>query len=628
MAEKNNSRTQSTVDHVDGKVWVRTPDGRLHALKAGDHVEAGQVIVTGANSHVALHQGSGNQLNIGPDRTVILDQDVLSNSSPDKTEAAIKPLDSDASQIIAALNSGADPLAALAPTAAGVAGGGADNGHSFVRLLRVVEDVTPQSFGTPSDAPSADAGQTIGGEDRAQVPAETPAPIVVSEVSAARTTEGGNLDFTVTLSQSASTPTTVSLTPNSGTATIGTDTSSSLLVSFDGGSSFTTVTGGSVVVPVGSSSFIVRLPTTDDNISELTETVTLTAGTPANTTPLTGTGTIDDNDVTTITVSGPPDVNEAIGTATYTVTLSTPSALPVTVSYNTSNGTATSGSDFTTSTGTLTFAPGETSKTITVPITNDTVYEGPETFTVNLTTPTNATIGTPTTTVTIHDDGTGTVPPGTTPDDDRPAVGTVSSPSVLEGGNLDFTITLTHASTTATTVTLVPASGTATLGTDTTGSVLVSFDGGSSFTSVTGSTVSVPAGATSFVVRVPTVDDVISESTETITLGASTPINTSAVVGTGSILDNDSSTLSISGPSDVNEAATAVTYTVTLSTPSSSAVTVNYSTANGTATAGADYTANSGTLTFAPGETSKTITVAILNDTVYEGAETFSVNLS
>ena len=72
--------------------------------------------------------------------------------------------------------------------------------------------------------------------------------------------------------------------------------------------------------------------------------------------------------------------------------------------------------------------------------------------------------------------------------------------------------------------------------------------------------------------------------------------------------------MSISGPSDVNEGVGTVTYTVTLSNASATPVTVNFGTANGTALAGSDYGANSGTLTFAAGETSKTITVSIVND--------------
>ena len=57
-------------------------------------------------------------------------------------------------------------------------------------------------------------------------------------------------------------------------------------------------------------------------------------------------------------------------------------------------------------------------------------------------------------------------------------------------------------------------------------------------------------------------------------------------------------------------------------------MTVHYSTGNGTATAGSDYTAGSGTVTFAAGETSKTINVAITGDTVVEANETFSIALS
>ena len=132
---------------------------------------------------------------------------------------------------------------------------------------------------------------------------------------------------------------------------------------------------------------------------------------------------------------------------------------------------------------------------------------------------------------------------------------------------------------------------------------------------VVGTTVSVPPGATGFIVRIPTVDDTTSEPTETLTLGAGTPANTAPVVGTGTILDNEGApTLAITGPALIDEGAGTVTYTVTLSTPSSSPVTVRYNTIDGTATAGQDYTATSGTLTFAPGQTTQTITVAITND--------------
>ncbi|AWM37417.1 Extracellular serine protease precursor [Gemmata obscuriglobus] len=100
---------------------------------------------------------------------------------------------------------------------------------------------------------------------------------------------------------------------------------------------------------------------------------------------------------------------------TFTVTLSVPSSQTVTVNYATAPGTATD--DFVSISGTLTFAPGETSKTVTVTVIGDTVIEPDETFTVVLSNPINATIAT----------GTGT---GTITNDDRtsPAVVSIGTP--------------------------------------------------------------------------------------------------------------------------------------------------------------------------------------------------------
>ena len=78
--------------------------------------------------------------------------------------------------------------------------------------------------------------------------------------------------------------------------------------------------------------------------------------------------------------------------ATFTVALSAASSQTVTVNYATANGTATAGSDYTAASGTLTFTAGQTSKTVTVPVAGDTAIESNETFTVNLTGPTNATL--------------------------------------------------------------------------------------------------------------------------------------------------------------------------------------------------------------------------------------------
>jgi CSLREA domain-containing protein len=80
--------------------------------------------------------------------------------------------------------------------------------------------------------------------------------------------------------------------------------------------------------------------------------------------------------------------------------------------------------------------------------------------------------------------------------------------------------------------------------------------------------------------------------------------------------------------SEGNSGTMSVNFQVTLSAPSSQPVTVTFSTSNGTAVGGTDYVSNSGTVTFNPGETSKTITVLVDGDTIVEGNETFFVNLT
>jgi len=94
----------------------------------------------------------------------------------------------------------------------------------------------------------------------------------------------------------------------------------------------------------------------------------------------------------------------ASSTLSFALTLSASTPLPVSVSYATANGTAPAPADFTAANGTVTFAPGETSKTIQVTVVGDAVYEPDETFTVGLSNPVNATIGSGSATGTIQND--------------------------------------------------------------------------------------------------------------------------------------------------------------------------------------------------------------------------------
>jgi uncharacterized protein (DUF2141 family) len=295
----------------------------------------------------------------------------------------------------------------------------------------------------------------------------------------------------------------------------------------------------------------------------------------------------------------------------FTVTLSSASASTVTVSYATANGTATAGSDYTATSGVVTFNPGVTSATILVPILGDTLVEPDETFLVNLSNPVNATLGNAQATGTILND-----------DVTLPSI-SIANAQTLEGNsgttNLAFTVTLSTASTANVSVNFATANGTATAGSD--------------YTATSGTMFFGP-GATSATILVPILGDTLVEPDETFLVNLSNPVN--ATLGnaqaTGTILNDDVTFPSISIANaqtlEGNSGTTNLAFTVTLSNASASTVTVGYTTANGTATAGSDYTATSGVVTFNPGATSATILVPILGDTLVEPDETFLVNLS
>ena len=156
--------------------------------------------------------------------------------------------------------------------------------------------------------------------------------------------------------------------------------------------------------------------------------------------------------------------------------------------------------------------------------------------------------------------------------------------------------------------------------------------GGQDFTH-TNTSVSIPAGSTSASITIsPIVDDSLAEGDETIILTLSSPVNASlgsTTTHTYTILDNDGTpSLSIADATTADESATTQLLTVSLSPASSSAVTVDYALTGGTAVSGTDFTFTSGTLSFAAGDTSKTISVAVLSDTDVEGDETVIIGLS
>ncbi|MCG3188443.1 MAG: hypothetical protein LKCHEGNO_00433 [Burkholderiaceae bacterium] len=227
--------------------------------------------------------------------------------------------------------------------------------------------------------------------------------VLVSLSGPASVTEGATTTaYTVTLGQAAVTPVTMNLAYG-GTAS-------------GGGTDYSGVV--SVTIPAGSTSATFTLPTTNDALDEANETIVVSLGSisgggfeaiAADPGAASVTTTIVDNDPTPSLSINDVTINEAAGTATFTVTLSAASGQTVSVGYATGGGTATAGSDYTATSGTLTFSPGVVTHTITVPIADDSATESSETFNVTLSGAVNATIA----------DATGV---GTIVDNDAPPV--------------------------------------------------------------------------------------------------------------------------------------------------------------------------------------------------------------
>jgi Calx-beta domain len=281
--------------------------------------------------------------------------------------------------------------------------------------------------------------------------------------------------------------------------------------------------------------------------------------------------------------------NEGAQNALVTVRLTEPHGNNVTVNYSTANGTAAAGSDYTAVSGKLTFAKNEMSKTIAVPIKGDRVVESDESLTVRLSDPKGAKIA----------DGTGLV---TIADDEPYVYVTYAYATEVNDGTApaDFTVYLTSIYDRPVTVHNATADRSATAGAD--------------YTSAEGSLTFTP-GQTSLPLSITTLGDRLGEPDETFTLHVSTSdgyarIGNDTAVAT--IVDNEPH---IFIGDSYNYGESTITFTVSLSAPYDQEVKVDYATAGGTAIAGVDYVAAAGPLVFGIGDTSKTITIDVLDPT-------------
>lgn len=292
--------------------------------------------------------------------------------------------------------------------------------------------------------------------------------------------------------------------------------------------------------------------------------------------------------------------------ADFTVTLSRSSNLPVTVDVTAVDRSATTANgDFNVAVGTLTFAPGETTKTFSVDVNGDEAPELDETFVVDLQNATNAGI----------EDARGV---GTILNDDSPII-SISDVTVAEGDNgtttATFAVTLSQAGQTAVSVDFATADGTnnpATANNDYT---------------PTNGTLNFAIGETRQTIDVTILSDTDVELDESFVVNLTNSVGAMLLdnQGLGIIANDDSPNASID---DVTVAeGNAAVFTVTLSQAPTQAVTIDYNTTSDSAESNADFRAAFGTVSFNAGETQKTITIDTIDDTLVEMDETFRVEL-
>ena len=356
----------------------------------------------------------------------------------------------------------------------------------------------------------------------------------------------------------------------------------------------------------------VLVPVLNDTEDEPDETFVVTLSDPRNASLAvsSATGTIIDDDESAPPALSVADASVAEGAAelAFVVDLDAPSSEEVTVRYGSADATAEAGSDYEPVSGTLAFAPGEVSKTVRVVVLDDELDEPDETLTLGLSHPRNATLARASAS-------------GTILDDDDPPVLSIAGASGMEGdGQLDFVISLSAPSIAEVTVRYATRDGTAAAGSD--------------YRPVDGTMTFAP-GQVAMTASVAVIDDTLDEVDEetfavalSANTGASLDRAADRATATGVIVDDDDPPEVTVDDAAGDETVGSLAFVVSLGGPSAVDVAVDYATADDTATAGRDYEARSGTLSFAPGTVARTVLVPVLNDTEDEPDETFVVTLS
>ena len=407
-----------------------------------------------------------------------------------------------------------------------------------------------------------------------------------------------NAVITVTRLGATNNQVTVNFSAVAGTATAGQDF---------------VLTNGTLTFATGVVAQTFEVAILDDSLVETPETVLL------NLSGLTGLGFIGSQSNAVLTIFD-NDIALEFAAATYSIAESGPNAVisvlrtgdtngTVLVNYSTSDGTATVGADYLAQVGTLTFGPGETNKSFSITVLQDSLVEGDETVNLALSLPAGNALAVL---------GARAAATLTIVDDDTAVEFTATAFSVGEvAGNAAITLRRTGIASTAVSVTVTTADLTATAGPD--------------YTAVN-TVVNFAAGVVAQTVNVPVRADNLPEGDETLLLSLSNPTG-GAVIGANAtailtILDNDISLQLSAAVYSVSENAGTLLVPVSRTGATNISVGVTVATADVSARAGSDYVGLTNNLVFLPGVTNLTVAIAISEDLVAETNETLTVTLS
>ena len=457
--------------------------------------------------------------------------------------------------------------------------------------------------GTLSPTVLSEAIVTIVDDDKAGTVQFGAAAFSVSETA-------GSIDITVTRTGGDAGPATVAYSTGDGTATAGEDY---------------TATSGVLTFGFKEVKKTFTVPILADSLVEGTETVRLTLSNPTGGltlgTPATATLSILESQSVIQFSQLVYTVSEATPMATITVVRTGSLAVPAKVAFRTVDGTATAPADYASRSGVLSFAASMDTQTFTVPIVNDDIFEPDETVTLVLSDPVGAVLGQVSTATLVITDND---PPGT--------IGFASAAFTAAESARTAKITVTRTGGTAKDITVqyrtedITATGGATATTP-----------GADYVTIPSGTLTFGARETTKTFDVTIVNDDVAEVPETVRLqlfnatGGATLGLAEAILTITS--DDKPGVIQFSAPTySATEAGVGVTTTATIVVTrtggTAPGVTVTYQTGNGTATAGVDYGATGGVLSFGAGVTSLTFTVPVFGDADTEGDETVLIALS